>query len=270
MINKGKKIFRNNNRNSVRVAVLLFFLIHLVFYVTGFLPDKSQYTCSEFRIPQRLSDYKTVTLIRWDYSPKDRVMELVFDLKNTAYSEGVINFTAVYDNVKNLDSQVVYNADDMLVIQLYKIPDNTGKKINITFEYTPAGEKMYETSFYSFTGIINEVAALPVLSTEEYYLGRLDYDIAYYQVLIRDLETSVAKNEASLAAIEADMQRLQSNDTQLTTDELLNLNTTLENERGTIKALRSKNEEYRLQISSHQENLDILVQRKAEYEQDNR
>lgn len=270
--NKGKKrgISRNGNRNSVRITVLLFLLVHLAFYLTGFISDRSKYTYSAFRTSQNLSAYKTVTLIRWDYSPGDKTMELVFDLKNTSYSEGIIEFTALYDNTKKLDSQIVYNEQDMIIIQLYKLPKQNGKKVTITFKYTPEGEKDYETKFYSYTGIINEVETLPILSQDEYYLSRQDYDIAYYKALIKEMEDSISKNEVSIANIKADIQRLQSNDTVLTTDEMLNLNETIENDKSTIETLEGKNGEFREQIVSYQEIIDVLEKRKADYERKDR
>ena len=269
--NKGKRnISHIKNRNSVRIAVLLFIMIHLAFYLTGFLPDQSKYTYSAFRVPQELSGYKTVTLIRWDYAPRDRVMELVFDLKDTSYSQGNIEFSAIYDNTKNLDSQIVYNDQDMLIIQLYKIQEQTGKKIMITFEYTPEGEKTCETSFYSYMGVINEVETLPVLEKDEYYIARQEYDIAYYRKLIGDLEASISKNEASIKNILQDIERLQNSNTNLTTDELLNLNETIQNNQNTIKALEGKNAEYQLKIASYRETIGVLERRKEDYEKTGR
>lgn len=270
--NKGKKriVSRNRNRNSVRITVLLFLLVHLAFYLTGFLPDQSKYTYSAFRTPQNLSEYKTVTLIRWEYCPEDKVMELVFDLKNTSYSEGTIEFTALYDNAKNLDSQIVYSGKDMLIIQLYKIPKQMGKKVSITFEYKPEGEKAYEANFYSYTGIINEVETLPILSSDEYYLARQDYDIAYYQSLIDNLEKLISKNETSIVNIQQDITRLQSDTANLTTDELLNLKETIENDKSKIEALEASNTEARIKIASYQETIGVFEQRKADYEREDR
>ena len=197
-------------------------------------------------------------------------MELVFDLKNTSYSEGKIEFEAVFDNTKNLDSQVVYSEEDMLVIQLYKIPKQTGRKVTITFEFTPVGEKAYETSFYSYTGIIDEADALPVLSKAEYYLARQDYDIAYYRSLIGSLEKTISKNEVSIANIRQDIERLQGSTANLTTDELLNLRETIENDKDKIEALEAADREADLMIASYQETIDVLEQRKADYERENR
>lgn len=197
-------------------------------------------------------------------------MELVFDLKNTSYSEGKIEFEAVFDNTKNLDSQVVYSEEDMLVIQLYKIPKQTGRKVTITFEFTPVGEKAYETSFYSYTGIIDEADSLPVLSKAEYYLARQDYDIAYYRSLIGSLEKTISKNEVSIANIRQDIERLQGSTANLTTDELLNLRETIENDKDKIEALEAADREADLMIASYQETIDVLEQRKVDYERENR
>lgn len=263
---KKNKKFHHTNRNSVRTIVVVFFLVHLAFLATGFIPDKSKYTCSAFRTPQNLSGYKTISLIRWDYAPGENVMELVFDLKDTAYSAGKIEFTAIYNNAKNLESQIVYSDKDMLILQLYMIPKQSGKKINITFEYTPDGEQTSEISFYSYTGIIHEVDSLPVLSQKEYYIARQDYDIAYYQSLIKDLEDSISKNDDSIKNIQADITRLKSNVEMLTADEMLNRSENIENNENTIKALQLQNESSRKKIAEHQEVIKVLEERKAKYE----
>lgn len=266
ILKKKNRKRQNRNRNSVRIVVVVFFLVHFAFYATGFIPDQSKYTCSAFRTPQDLSEYKTISLIRWDYSPKEDVMELVFDLKDTSYSTGKIEFSAVYNNEKNLESKIVYSDKDMLILQLIKIPKQTGKKINITFEYTPNGQEMSKTSFYSYTGIIHEVDSLPELNQEQYYIARQDYDIAYYQGLIKDLEDSIAENEDSIESIKADITRLRSNDEVLTTDEILNRNENIANDENSIQSLQVQNESSRKKIAEYQEIIKVLEERKAKYE----
>lgn len=263
---KKRKLHRNRNRNSVRITVFVFFLVHFAFYLTGFIVDSGKYSASDFRVSQPLSDYKTVALIRWDYAPEERTMELVFDLENTVYSEGNTEFQAVYDNSKVIDSQIVYSTQDMLIIQLYHIPEKTGKKVTVTFEYTPDGEKTSSASFYSYTGIMNEVESLPVLSQDEYYLSRQDYDIAYYQDLIDGLQKKISGQEASIENIQQDIERLQGKDANLTTDELLNLNSTLENDRETIAGLEEQIEKNKNMITEYQEIIAVLWQRKEDYE----
>lgn len=263
---KKNKKFLKANRKSVRITVLVFVLVHLAFWATGFIPDQGKYTCSPFRTSQNLSEYKTITLIRWDYSPREKVMELVFDIKDVVYSTGKMEFTAVYNNAKNLDSQIVYNDDGMLILQLYKVPKQSGKKITITFEYTPEGSDVSETKFYNYTGIINEVECLPVLSKEQYYIARQNYDIAYYQSLITYMEDSIEENNISIANIEAEIARLQSGNEVLTTDELLNLNENIDNDKKSIELLQSQNEEYQMKIAEYQEVIAVLEQRKAKYE----
>lgn len=261
-----RKKIRNANRNSVRIIVLVYVLVHLAFGISGaLLSNEDEYTVSPFRTPQSLSSTKSISLIRWDYAPREDVMEVVFDIEDSAYSKGSIQFTAMCHN-KNLDSQVVYNDEDMLILQLYDMPREDGLKIAITFEYTPASGEMTETSFYSYIGAINLVDTLPVLSQTEYYVSRQEYDIAYYQSLISGVEKSIEQKESSITEIEEEITRLQSKDKTLTTDEMLNLQEHIQNNQDSISALESQISELKVTISDYQAIIKVLEERKAKYE----
>ena len=264
---KRKKI-RNANRKSVRKIVLVYVLVHAAFGLSGMLlNNKSEYTVSAFRTPQSLSNTKTISLIRWDYAPKEDVMEVVFDIKDTAYSKGSIQFTAIH-NKKNLDSKVVYSDDDMIIIQLYGISKSKDdrKKIVITFEYNPDVGEMTETSFYSYIGTVNVVETLPVLSESTYYVSRQEYDIAYYQDLISKVEKNISDKEASISEINEEIIRLQSKDNTLTTTEMLNLQEHIKNNQDSIVSLKAQIEELRITISGYQSIIRVLEERKAKYE----
>lgn len=261
-----RKKIRNANRKSVRVIVLVYVLVHLAFGFSGMLlSDEDEYTVSPFRTQQPLSDTKSISLIRWDYAPGEDVMEVVFDIKDTAYSKGSIQYTVMCRN-KNLDSQVVYSDDKMLILQLYDMPKEADSKISITFEYTPTSGEMSETNFYSYVGVINLVDTLPVLSQSEYYVSRQEYDIAYYQGLIAGVEKSIEQKETSISEIEEEITRLQSRNETLTTDEMLNIQEHIENNQYSIKALRSQIEELRILISEYQNIIKVLEERKEKYE----
>ena len=199
---KNRKKSTINNRRNVRITVIIFLLVHMAFWASGYLPDGNKYHSSPYRTPQSLSGYKTVSLIRWDYCPKDRLMEVVFDIQNVQYSEGKTEYDVIYDGKKQLSSTIVYSKDNMLIVQINHVPTASGKRISIRFDYTDSDGKSNSTSFYSYTGIINEVDALPVLSEKEYYINRQDYDIAYYETLIQNMENSIAVYQDTIVVLQ--------------------------------------------------------------------
>ena len=266
MIRKKKKKVAINNRRNVRITVIIFILVHMAFWASGYLPDGNKYHCSQFRSPQSLSEYKTVSLIRWDYCTTDRKMEIAFDIQDVQYSEGKTEYDVIYDGKKQLESTIVYSKDNMIIIQIEHVPAARGKRISVRFDYTSDEGKDSTTSFYSYTGIINEVEALPVLSEKEYYINRQDYDIAYYEKLIQNMQNSIQKNEAKVSNIEKEIERLQGDTSNLTTDEILNLKETIDNDQSSKEMMQTQNEEYCKKIASYQETIKVLQKRKDAYE----
>lgn len=260
----GRKRIVYNNRRSVRIIVIVYVLIHIAFAATSLLPDRNKYSFSAFREPVSLTGSRSISLIRWDYSPDESTMELVFDFENSAYSNGGISFDAVYDGQKSLESEIVYQRDEMLIIQLYHIPEVTGKRVTVSFETKEDGNTR-KVSFYTYTGIANEVASLPVLSEKEYYIQRQEYDIAYYEGLISAKIKAIQDKQTSIAQIEADNERLNNHDSKLTTDELLNMNETLRNNNSMIEALQVNITELQQEISRYENIIQVLKERIDDY-----
>ena len=263
MKEKKKKQNKRNrkNRKVVKGVVCVYLLIHTFFYLSGFFSETNKYIGSEFRTEQRLSNYKTISLIRWEYAPKEKTMEITIDLKNTMYSEGRVELSAKYEKSKNLDTQVVYSDQDMLVIRLYGMPYKIGKKITLNFAFTPEGEEEAKARFYEYIGGIEETDTLPILEKNEYYTKRQEYDMAYYQGLIDDLKEEIVKNQESIQKIELDIESIQNDTGNLTTDEMLNLNEIIQNDKNTIEMLKSGIEKNKEQISTYEETIEVLRQR---------
>lgn len=266
MIKKNRKKRNTNNRRNVRITVVIFLIIHMAFWTSGYLPDSNKYSSSLFRTPQSLSEYKTVSLIRWDYCPADKKMEVTFDIQNVQYSEGKMEYDVIYDGKKQLPSSVVYSRDNMIIIQIEHVPAVSGKRISIKFYYTLDDGKDSTTSFYSYTGIVNEVIELPVLSEKEYYINRQEYDIAYYEKVILDLQNLIQDNKSKIENIELEIERLQGDTSNMTTDEILNLKEIIDNDLSSKQSLQSQNEEYLRKIAVYQETIEVLQMRKNAYE----
>lgn len=257
-----KRVKKNRNRVSVRMIVILYVLVHGGFYLTGFHADQDRYISSKFRVPQELSPYKTVTLIRWDYAPSDRVMEVEFDINNLSYSTGELVFSCFYEGTKPLDCQVVYSSDTGLIIQIYDIPKEQGNRINVEFEYAPEEDKVFTASFVHYTGIMNVVKALPILKAEEYYNNRLTYDIAYYEYLI-DIQTElISKDKEQIENIEKEVIRLKENTKELTAEERLHLNESIGNNEDMIRSFQKAIEEAEQTIANYQETIEVLEKRR--------
>lgn len=254
-----------NNRKSVRIIVIVYVLIHLGFAATSFLPDKNKYSFSAFREPVNITGSRSVSLISWDYSPKEATMELVFDFENSAYSNGGISFDAIYDGQKALESGIVYQKDEMLIIQLYKIPSQQGKRVTVSFEADDNGNSR-KVTFYTYTGITNEVDSLPILTEKEYYIKRQKYDIAYYEELISADYSSIDNKQTAISQIEADNERLNNHNSKLTTDQILNMNETLRNNNSMIEGLQMEITELKQEISKYEEVIRVLNERIDDYE----
>lgn len=262
MMKNKRKSF--DNRVSVRMIVIAYIAIHLLFVASNYIPDSKRYTVSALRSTQNLSQYSSVTLIRWDYAPSEGTMEIAVDIKNTLYQDGKITMEVVSSN-KRLKSQIVYSNQEMLVVQAYKVPKKKNERITLTFHYEEDGKEK-EVNFYTYVGIANIVSTLPILTEKEYYYNRQDYDIAYYNSLISEADKKIGNNKKRIKEMKDDLKRLTEENESLTTDELLNLDKTITNEEQLISALESENSDLEEDIDGYNETIKILEERKDAYE----
>lgn len=263
-----KKQKKFNNRKSVQIIVVVYVLIHLAFLATSMLPDNNKYKVSTLRSTQSLTAYSNFTLIRWDYAPKDNTMEVVFDLTNTLYQDGKIAMSTYAAN-KQIDSSIVYKDDNMIIVQIYNIPKSSSCRITVKFDVLD-GEKEDDNKngirFYTYVGVANQVQELPILTEQEYYYNRQIYDLAYYQGLIDELENDNTEAEKRISQLTDDLERLKGNQSDLTSDELLNIDKTISNDEQTIQALKGRITENDKKITDYQNTISVLNERKAAYE----
>ena len=59
---------------------------------------------------------------------------------------------------------------------------------------------------------------------------------------------------------------MQGDTSNLTTDEILNLKETIDNDQSSKELLQTRNEEYQKQIAVYQETIEVLQKRKDAYE----
>lgn len=258
---KNKKI-RYTNRNSIRIIVVVFILVHLTFFATGFIPDQSKYTVSAFRTPQKLSEYKEISLIRWEWASAEKTMEVEFDITDTTYSEGSVVVSCLYDNTKPLDCQIVYSSESTIIIQIYGMPAVNSKAVKVKFEYAPPDEEVCQVTFTSYTGVIDLADTLPVLDEKSYFNNRINYDVAYYQKLIDEQNVLIEKNQKQIAEVKEEINRLNTQPSELTTDELLHLNERLQNNEDMIRYLENAIEDSRQVIFGYQDTIRILEKRR--------
>ena len=80
------------------------------------------------------------------------------------------------------------------------------------------------------------------------------------------MQNSIQKNEAKISNIEKEIERLQGDTSNLTTDEILNLKETIDNDQSSKEMMQTQNEEYCKKIASYQETIKVLQKRKDAYE----
>lgn len=267
MVKKNKRrTWKNASRKSVYIITAVFIIVHTGFFFSGFIPDDRYKKISEFRSPQTLSLYKTISLIRWEYSPKEEIMEVEFDISNILYGDGRVSFSAFCEN-NQIDSQIVCNREDKLIVQLHNVKYKKNKRIRLSFSYIADGEDNPDTvTFYHTIGYTDEVAALPVLSEEEYGRKRIDYDIAYYQGIIDTNMQKIQENNRKIEATQEELSRLKEHGSALTTDELLNISTSIQNNEEAIRTLDLENRELERQNAENQETIGVLQKRRADYD----
>lgn len=252
----------NTNRNSVRIIVIIWVLTYGFFLSTNYIiPENKTNKSDALRVEQPLSNAKSISMARADYCPSTKTLECEFDIINHVYSDGQIAITSMNAG-KEVDSQIVYNDTNDIIIQMYKINPQKPSVFSFEYVFNDEPDEVYKASFVVYGETCRQIESLDILTEDEYYNNRIDYDIEYYTSLIEDLQVANKEHQDKIDELNEDLDRLQSETAELTNDEILNLEGNIENNKAEISVHSGEITTNNDTINEYTEIINILKGRK--------
>ncbi len=215
---------REKVKNTIFTVFLSVVVIgYLIFFLSPiYMPtDYEKYKTTPLNEVLELNSKRKFTLLRWDYSESQRLMELEMDVDNSDFSsKETLNFSAKTRPSEKVKVETIVNEDSYLVFQISDIPEDF-KQVSFWISLSDSGKLL---RLYSNINDINKVDHIESLTKEEYLYNRLNRNIVTYQENIEKYENDIKTKQALIDRATAKNSELETNKEFMTDTEIEEVN----------------------------------------------
>ncbi len=198
-------MIKKNNFIWIYLSIVL--LIYILFFVSGNL-FFSNIRTSATELNSTLNyQSRNITLLRWDYSEEQHLMEVELEVQNLAY-DGIndYEFSCLFRPETKVNITQIISEDDYIILQIEDVPINFNES---SLRLTLPDSNADSLKFYTNSIAVNRVSNLYQKSLTEYMTDRLYRDISMYEENIAALDE---RSEESKKTIENILLSIQSDE----------------------------------------------------------
>lgn len=261
----AKAVIQSKQFKNTMLSLFLIVFIggYMVFFLSPvYMPtDFSTYKSTAFNTKESLDEKHQFTLLRWDYSEKQQLMELEMDIENTAF-DGIFNYkyTAQSQPSGRMKTTVILQEESYLVLQIENVPKDFEQ---ISFRIAlPDGVNVLR--FYSNKNSINKVDNIQALSKSEYLINRLKRNIALYRENITAYQKEIEKNKETISNINSQNQELAAGKKYMTEAEAKQADQRMSSNNTLIEQTQKQNEKLRLDVMEEENKISLAEERIAD------
>ncbi len=181
-------------------------------------------------------EYKNrfITLLRWEYSESQDLMEVELEIENLAY-DGIddYNFTALFKpSTSDIVIDKVINEENYVVIQIKNIPKNfVDLSLRMAIEDSEENIRLYTNKEE-----ISRVDSLESLTLNEYRINMLEREIAEFENQIIDFENKIDEEIQTILNIQKSIEHDIESKKYSTADEIETINNNIRTKEENIKS----------------------------------
>ncbi len=207
---KNKKM-----RTTILCSIALFIIVGYLFFFTSqrILPDGYLYSATPINTALEMETDRTLTVVRWDYSPTQGIAEIEFEINNRNFDDSDRYNVSCMVKEQNTERTVNYKAivqdSDYFVIQM-EAPDGWGELI-FNIQINDDRHTKNITQLVATKESISTVDEIQAKTRAGYLQERMKKAVADYQESIKRIQD---ENEELTEKIE----RIQNRNTELEND----------------------------------------------------
>lgn len=248
--------------STVIIGYFIFFLSPL------YMPtDFQKYKTTLFNEEMELNPQRKFTLLRWDYSEDQHLMELEMDVDNSDFtSDETLKFSAKTKPSEKVNIKSIVNEDSYLVFQISNIPEDF-EQVAFWISLSKSGKLL---RLYSNINDIHKVDHIETLTKDEYLYNRLSRNVQTYQKNIKQYQDEIADKKILIEKATTKNAELETNKEYMTNTEIEEVNQKiLDNEslisdtEKEIETLNNKISEEQNKIAMTQEHINSLGKGKS-------
>ena len=266
--NRKKTMNIKNSKNKKLLLFIIIFIGGYFFFFTSNLwyPDDSNSVKATAIFSPKNWNSRDITLLSWDYSESQQMMEVKIEINNTAL-DGTDQYlyTALERNKGYLDVKPVLETSDFVVLRITDLKRNW-KEVSLRIKMPEKAQNKTNTQeelrLYTTKKSVHKIKSIPDLTSEEYQIDRINMRIAMYQDEIDKLNLSIDNLEKDKLAQERDISVLKDKEKYQTDQQkketaqiLSSAETSVKNLENEIAEHKATIEEYNQRIKKSKEEL---------------
>lgn len=260
---------KTKNMGQIFLKVFLsVFVVGYVFFLSSsfWFPTQDLVSASEVGKEYTWED-RRFTLLSWEYSETQRMMEVRIDVNNT--SKNLTNEYAAeaLERTKGRqETEFVINSEDFLVIRINNV-DRRWAEISLRISISDESDSGSNyLKLYTNKNEISRTDNIPDKTVNEYYLEKIQGNIRIIQSEIEEIEDTIYENSGQIEAYQARITELEEEKEYQTESEIADTDTLIGQIRSDISSLQSANEKCNEDIAECRERISKLEEAGKEYE----
>ena len=205
------------------------------------------------------------TLKRWDYAPKQKMMELEFQILNHS-TDGIENlyYEAVDRKEGKLKVEKIYEADNLTIIRINNVPEKF-KEISFRIKLTHDAEEMLK--YFTNKKAVNHVEEIKDHSEQQYLINREEMDIAECEAKIEENRNAIAEQETKINNANERINSLLGAKKYQTEEEQLNTDILIQQLEADIVAYQEAIADFDSEITEYEAKIEEHNKKIEEYKQ---
>ena len=265
----------SSGRGTVALYIVAFCVIvaGFLFFLTSntWMETENEVEPSAIDVPIRLSSQSTLTLKKWVYSPKQKMMEIELHKDNsyisTDYSYTVNAYT---ESGKQVQVVVSYNCDDFMVLHIVDLPhcQRIDLQVSLTIQNGNDESNTVETTTLSSNlETVQQVDSIQLENTEAgYQLKSLENEKILTDMKIKELQSSITESQQRIEEYQQKVEEFNSKQSYQTSEESKNTQQKIEQLEAAITKEQKAIEEREKEIAELQLKIEELEQKISDFE----
>ena len=206
---------------------------------------------------------RSIILTRWDYSSKQRKMQIQFQIENKSYDgKDRYEWAAVDRNKGELKTKAVYQDRNILVVEIEEVPKNWSI---ISLRMGMEGEDPNQAFLFKVYGNDTNIRSVSLIDQDDkndFYIYDLENEIALDRKEIKKQEKIVVDQEKKLRELQAiinsktsDLKYMTEKELEEATEELAGLENIEDSYETNILEAQNMKSEYEQRIVKLQEKI---------------
>lgn len=254
---KSYKLKKKINPYLVLVCAVISIFYTVMLTSAGWYPENDG-GYQETRIFETLENetlQRTLTLIRWEYSEKQKEMQVQFRIENNAFDgKDTYDFAAVDRNRGTLDAVSTYQDSEILVVTIKDVPEKWSTiSLRVALNHDDPNTD-YIFKLYGNDKNIKNVSRIEHLSKNGYYILDAQAGIEELEKEIKLEKKEIEKNQNSIKELSEAITAKTDAMRYMTKQEK-------EETQITIESLKGSSEAHQTDITEHEGNIEEYEKR---------